>query len=112
MLSRELAGASAKPLILSILDRGESYGYAILEQIEHLSGGELKWGDGTLYPVLHRMENEGLLISTWRKADTGRRRKYYALTEAGLRELAREKQQWLQVDAVLAQLWGLQPRLG
>ena len=111
MLSRELAGASAKPLILSILASGESYGYAILDRIEVLSGGALTWGDGTLYPVLHRMENEGLLTSTWRKAETGRRRKYYALTAKGHLELEREKQQWLRVDAMLAQLWGLQPRL-
>ena len=90
---------------------GESYGYAILQRIEVLSQGMLSWDDGTLYPVLHRLENEGLLTSTWRKAESGRRRKYYALTDKGLRALEREKRQWLCVDAVLAQLWGLQPRL-
>ncbi|MEM8486357.1 MAG: helix-turn-helix transcriptional regulator [Bacteroidota bacterium] len=112
MLTRELAGASAKPLILSILADGESYGYAILQRIEKLSSGELSWDDGTLYPVLHRLENQGLLISTWRKAeDSRRRRKYYNITEKGLQALDREKNQWLRVDAVFAQLWGLQPRL-
>ena len=111
MLTRELAGASAKPLILSILAQGESYGYAILQRIEALSDGALSWDDSTLYPVLHRLENQGLLISSWRKADNQRRRKYYALTVKGKKALVREKQQWLCVDAVLAQLWGLQPRL-
>lgn len=112
MLTRELAGASAKPLILSILAAGESYGYAILQRIEDLSSGELSWDDGTLYPVLHRLENEGLLISTWRRADESRRRrKYYSITAKGLKALDREKKQWLRVDAVLAELWGLQPRL-
>lgn len=112
MLTRELAGASAKPLILSILAAGESYGYAILQRIEELSSGALSWDDSTLYPVLHRLENQGLLISTWRQGEESRRRrKYYSITEKGLKALDREKTQWLRVDAVLAQLWGLQPRL-
>ncbi len=112
MLTRELAGASAKPLILSILATRESYGYAILQRIEELSSGELSWDDGTLYPVLHRLENEGLLTSTWRRGDDSRRRrKYYSITAKGLQALDREKQQWLRVDAVLSHLWGLQPRL-
>jgi DNA-binding PadR family transcriptional regulator len=111
MISRELAGASARPIILSILASRESYGYAILKRIEDLSGGELSWDDGTLYPVLHRLENEGLLSSVWRVAETGRRRKYYRLTARGHKVLETEKRQWLQVNALLAQLWGLEPRL-
>ena len=111
MLTRELAGASAKPIILSILASGESYGYAILQRIEDISGGELSWDDSTLYPVLHRLENEGLLSSSWRVAETERRRKYYRLTDKGREVLETEKRQWLRVDAVLAQLWGLEPRL-
>ncbi len=111
MLSRELAGASARPILLSILSDGESYGYAILQRIETLSGGELEWQDGTLYPVLHRLENEGLISSTWRVAENGRRRKYYAITAKGREALEAERRQWLRVDAVLARLWGLQPRL-
>ena len=111
MLTRELAGASARPIILSILASGESYGYAVLQRIEDLSRGELSWDDSTLYPVLHRLENEGLLSSSWRAGETGRRRKYYRLTVKGQKELESEKRQWLRVDAVLAQLWGLEPRL-
>jgi PadR family transcriptional regulator PadR len=111
MLTRELAGAAAKPLILAILAREESYGYAILRSIEDLSDGFLSWDDSTLYPVLHRLENQGLLTSSWRKADNERRRKYYTLTAKGKKHHALEKSQWLRVDAVLAQLWGLQPRL-
>jgi PadR family transcriptional regulator PadR len=111
MLTRELAGASARPIILSILAAGESYGYAILQRIEALSRGELVWEDSTLYPVLHRLENEGLVSASWRMAENGRRRKYYALTAAGRDVLEAEKRQWLRVHGVLAQLWGLQPRL-
>ncbi len=111
MLTRELAGASARPIILSILASGESYGYAILQRIEDISEGELSWDDSTLYPVLHRLEHEGLLSSSWRRADSGRRRKYYRLTTKGWEVLETEKRQWLRVDAVLSQLWGLEPRL-
>jgi DNA-binding PadR family transcriptional regulator len=111
MLSRELAGASVKPIILSLLANGESYGYALLQRIEDLSGGTLAWDDSTLYPVLHRLENDGLLSSSWRRAENGRRRKYYRLTARGHEVLETEKRQWLRVNALLAQLWGLEPRL-
>lgn len=111
MLSRELAGASARPILLSILSDGENYGYGILQRIEALFRGEVSWDDSTLYPVLHRLESEGLLVASWRTAENGRRRKYYALTARGREALEAEKRQWLRVDGVLAQLWGLQPRL-
>jgi PadR family transcriptional regulator, regulatory protein PadR len=111
MLNKELAGASAKPIMLSILAGGETYGYAIMQRIHDLSDGALEWSDGTLYPVLHRLEDEGLIESAWRVADNGRRRKYYSLTPAGKAALEAEKKQWLRVDAVLAQLWGFTPRL-
>ncbi|MEM1127878.1 MAG: PadR family transcriptional regulator [Bacteroidota bacterium] len=111
MISKELAGASARPLLLSILAEGETYGYAIIQRVKALSGGQIAWKDGTLYPVLHRLEDEGLIASTWRVADTGRKRRYYALTPQGQQVLTAERRQWLRVDAVLAQLWGLEPRL-
>ncbi|MEQ9105444.1 MAG: PadR family transcriptional regulator [Rhodothermales bacterium] len=111
MISKELIGASARPLLLTILARGESYGYAILQQVHDLSGGTIEWKDGTLYPVLHRLEDEGLIASTWKTPAGQRRRKYYHLTPAGQRALAHERRQWLQVDSVLAMLWGLEPRV-
>ncbi len=111
MISKELIGASARPVLLSILSRGESYGYAILQRVQELSGGSLEWKDGTLYPVLHRLEDEGLIASTWKKPAGERRRKYYRLTPAGERALATERRNWLEVDSVLAILWGLEPRV-
>ena len=111
MISKELVGASARPILLSILARGESYGYAIMQRVQDLSGGEVEWKDGTLYPVLHRLEDEGLITSSWRLSGAGRRRKYYTISPKGQEALKAEKQQWLRVDAILAQLWGLEPRL-
>ena len=74
-----------------------------------LSGGELKWTDGMLYPVLHRLERQGLLASHWVTADSGRRRKYYKLQRAGRRALAEERRQWLVVHQALAALWSDTP---
>lgn len=111
MITKELVGAATKPIMLSILAEGESYGYALIQRIHDLSGGALELSDGTLYPVLHRLEDDGLIASTWRTSEEGRRRKYYDLTSRGREALVTEQRQWLRVDAVLAQLWGLEPRL-
>jgi PadR family transcriptional regulator len=111
MISKELVGASARSILLSILSRGDSYGYAILKKVHTLSDGKVEWKDGMLYPVLHRLEDEKLIESFWMKSDSGRRRKYYRLLPKGLKALEAEKKQWLQVDAVLAALWGLEPRV-
>lgn len=65
MISRELVAASTIPLILSILSLGESYGYAIIRAVRFRSKEELEWTDGMLYPVLHRLEEQGLIESRW-----------------------------------------------
>lgn len=111
MIPRVLVAASLRPLMLSILDHGETYGYAIIQRIHDLSDGELTWSDGTLYPVLHRLEAEGLIASTWRASDVGRQRKYYHLTPAGQRALETEKRHWLNVHGMLLKLWGPTPQL-
>ena len=59
-VSKDLVAASATPLILSILAEGDSYGYAIIKRVRELSGGQMEWTDGMLYPVLHRLEKQGL----------------------------------------------------
>ena len=75
MLTKDLVAASSKPLLLSILAGGESYGYEIIQKVRELSGGQIEWSDGMLYPVLHRLEHDGLIDSEWKEADTGRGRK-------------------------------------
>ena len=59
MLMKELVAASTEPLVLSILSQGENYGYALIQEVKHLSGEKIEWTDGMLYPVLHRMEQRG-----------------------------------------------------
>ncbi len=105
MISKALVAASTKPIILSTLLGRESYGYEIIQKVKELSGGILDWSDGMLYPVLHRLEKDGLLVSRWKRSQEGRFRKYYALTALGRKELEAEMSQWLSVHATLAKLW-------
>lgn len=104
-ISKDLVAASATPLILSILGQGETYGYLIIKRIRELSGGEMDWAEGMLYPVLHRLEDRGLIESTWRVSEEGRRRKYYRLKEAGARELEVQRTQWVRVYETLQKSW-------
>src|SRR3954451_4743111 len=101
MIHKELVAASAEPLVLSLLERGESYGYAIIQEIRARSEDQLKWTDGMLYPVLHRMEARGLLRSRWGQSETGRKRKYYSLKQNGKKALEKHVAQWKLVDSVL-----------
>jgi DNA-binding PadR family transcriptional regulator len=100
-IGKDLVAASATPLVLAILSEGESYGYAIIKRVEELSGGELQWTDGMLYPVLHRLERNGLVKASWGRSDSGRRRRYYRLTDRGSRELASQQRQWRVVNEAL-----------
>ena len=111
MIPKELAAASSRPIVLSILAQGEDYGYAIIQRVRDASGGDIEWSEGMLYPVLHRLENEGLIRSFWRKSDSGRRRKYYRLSAAGKRSLAVHHKQWISVHETLARLWRSEPCL-
>ena len=105
MISKALVAASTKPVILAILAGGERYGYQIIQHVIDLSGGTLEWSEGMLYPVLHRMEKDGLIRSQWRISDTGRKRKYYHLTKQGKTELAKDKKEWMNVNSLLSRLW-------
>jgi len=105
MISKNLIAASTKPIILSLLYRGESYGYQILQRIRRVAGGKLAWSSAMLYPVLHRLEKDGLIQSKWKLSEEGRMRKYYRLTSLGRKELAVEKEQWLSVHDALKDLW-------
>jgi len=104
-LSKELVAASTTPLVLSILQREECYGYALIKQIKELSGDRIAWSDGMLYPVLRRLESQGFIASYWSTADTGRRRRYYRVEDAGRRELTRLQDQWNLVGDVFNRLW-------
>ena len=92
-------------LVLAVLADEPLHGYAVIEALRSRSEGAFELAEGTLYPVLHRLEADGLLASSWSEA-AGRRRRVYRLTRNGRRALARRREEWSSfvraVDAVLA----------
>ena len=92
-------------LILAVVADGPMHGYAIIEELKRRSGGALSLPEGTVYPALHRLEAAGLLSSRWSVGE-GRRRRVYALTRRGQRELGVRRSEWRDfvgvVEAVLA----------
>ena len=87
--------------------RGRATGTRSSAQFRELSEGEIAWTDGMLYPVLHRLESQGLVHPRWDVSEAGRKRKYYSLTAAGKRALAEQKQQWQVVQATFIRIWGM-----
>jgi DNA-binding PadR family transcriptional regulator len=104
-LGKDLVAASATPLVLAILAQHDSYGYAIIKRVAELSGGQLQWTDGMLYPVLHRLERHGLIAAKWGTSESGRKRKYYRITKEGRAQLAFQQEQWQVVNSTLRGIW-------
>ena len=105
-VDKDLVAAMATPLVLAILLEGRSYGYAILKLVRELSGGDLEWTDGMLYPPLHRLDRLGYVSTEWGASDEGRRRKYYEITASGREQLADQRRQWETANRTLGGLWG------
>ena len=105
-INKDLVAASSTPSVLAILAEGDSYGYAIIKRVKELSGGNMEWTDGMLYPVLHRLERLGHVEARWEASEIGRRRKYYRITPGGRAQLTEERRQWQAVDATLHGIWG------
>ena len=104
-MRKELVAASAEPLILSLLSKGESYGYAIIQDIKTRSRDQIQWTDGMLYPVLHRMERNGWIKSRW-EVENGRKRKYYSIRQDGKKALETQRDEWMAVHRVLTSCGG------
>jgi DNA-binding PadR family transcriptional regulator len=96
-LRQELKRGSTAALVLSLLDERPMYGYEIARELEQRSDGYFRATAASLYPTLHRLEQEGLAQGAWRdgeRAETGPRRRYYALTDEGRQALARVRGEW------------------
>ncbi len=105
MIEKELVAASTEPLILSLLSKEESYGYELIQEVKRLSGDKIKWTDGMLYPVLHRMEDSGWIKSRCVEMENGRKRKYYSIKKSGLQALQEKRESWTMISSVLGGLW-------
>jgi DNA-binding PadR family transcriptional regulator len=104
MISKTLIAASTKPLVLTILRSGENYGYQIIQSVRRISGGHLDWSEPMLYPLLQRMEKDGLVKSSWKITEKKRLRKYYQLTEKGVKEQEMEKEQWFLISSIFSRM--------
>lgn len=109
MPAKALTGASAQTIVLSILQRQESYGYEIIKRVNELSNGEVAWSAGSLYTLMHKMKTVDLVDSFWIEKEGERRRRYYRITKKGAAALEDEKKAWLSVHGIFVQLWDLQP---
>lgn len=90
-------------MVLRTLDTlGPLHGYGIARRIEQTSGDALAVNYGTLYPALLKLEQEGYVVGEWGVSDNNRRARYYRLTRAGRKQLAREQRDWEQMSAILA----------
>lgn len=104
-IDKDLVAAMATPLVLAILAEGRSYGYAIHKRVRELSGGDLEWTDGMLYPLLHRLDRLGYVHAEWGTSPEGRRRRYYEITDTGKAELVHQRTQWETATRTLGGLW-------
>ena len=95
-------------LVLKTLSLQPMHGWGISQRIQQLSRDVLHVAQGSLYPALQRMKTKGLITSEWRITENGRRAKYYMLTTAGRRELAREQWQWERSSAAVNWVLGWQ----
>jgi PadR family transcriptional regulator PadR len=92
--SRELLKGAADTLVLSTFAEGEKYGYQVVKEIEQRSDGFFRFKEGTVYPILHRLERQGLLQARWESMPNGMERRYYSLTAAGRAALQNKVEEW------------------
>jgi len=106
-ISKDLVAASSIPFVLSILNEGDDYGYSIIKKIKKLSNNQLEWKEGSLYPVLSKLENKGYLKSYFKITD-GRKRKYYSINQTGKGHLEKLKEEWNFLSQTMKSLWKTQ----
>jgi PadR family transcriptional regulator, regulatory protein PadR len=94
MQQPDLLQGTLDMLILKVLARGPLHGYAVAERIRQLSDDVLSVGEGSLYPALYRLQDQGWISSEWGQSEKHRRAKYYTLTKAGQRQLENEAAGW------------------
>jgi DNA-binding PadR family transcriptional regulator len=105
--ARNLAAGTYDLIVLDVLRDGPSYGYGIVKRIFAQSKHTIRWHEGTLYPVLHRLEKRGLLVSEWKEPKRGRQRRYYRLTARGQRLWRAQREHWRAFSRGVNALLGL-----
>ena len=104
-VDRELLKGSTNLLVLSVLENENMYGYEMIKKIRLESENVFEFQEGTLYPILHKLEEKGLISSYWEEF-CGKKRKYYAITEDGKKHLKSKKEEWKLFSAKINQVIG------
>ncbi len=102
-------GTLALMILRTLEVLGPLHGYGVARRIEEISQHRLQLNYGTLYPALLKLEQEGFIVAEWGLSENNRRAKYYALTPAGRRQLAREARDWLRTADLIAAFLGPRP---
>jgi PadR family transcriptional regulator PadR len=105
-ISKELAKGSTPLLVLSLLFKGDMYGYQIIKEMEVRSEFVFSLKEGTLYPILHAMEKEGMLNSYWLDNGKARKRKYYQITKKGIKLFEKDKEAWAAYSTAVNKVIG------
>lgn len=106
-LKKDVSKGSVSLMVLAVLEKQDLYGYQMISYLEGLSSGVFKFNEGTLYPILHALEKDGRVTSYWNAVEASRMRKYYHITDKGIKLLNESKQEWEEyVGAVNAVLIG------
>jgi len=92
--SKKLIGSTTSTLILAVIGEKNCHGYEIVQRVNQLSKGAFQWREGTVYPALHRLEKQGLILGEWQSANSGRRRRVYTLTPQGGDALTQQEEEW------------------
>src|ERR1700680_4305576 len=100
-MDTELLKGALALLILSLLSRKSMYGYEIAATVHRDTDGAFTWREGSLYPNLHKMEQGGLILGEWEEKETGRKRRYYAITKKGRTALQEKVQSWTDLCAAV-----------
>lgn len=103
-IEREMMRGAGPVAVLKLLERGEMYGYELVQTLADRSDGVLEMGQSTLYPMLYNLEAKGLIQSRWDASDSGRKRKYYRLTDKGRKRLADDTLQWQAIARAMTAL--------
>ena len=93
-MDTELLKGTLSLLILTLLSRQPMYGYEIAATVHRDTDGAFTWREGSLYPSLHKLEQGGFIVGEWEEKETGRKRRYYHITDAGRTALAEKMQSW------------------
>jgi PadR family transcriptional regulator, regulatory protein PadR len=101
---RDLVQGTLDMLLLKILALQPMNGFAVNQRLNQVSGDVLQVSDGSLYPALHKLEQEGWITAEWKTSECGRRAKYYSLTRLGRRQLAKEADNWGRLSSAISRV--------